>query len=151
MTEPAQKVTLVTAEDPMTEDVPRAALSAALDSWQAACMANATNEEAMRRTLAAAFRAVRPERPDPDITDGDIAAAAGRAVDRIGDDQGTTPRMMLVVQASLASAYRPGGIVARAIADELERMADVLDKALDPYASRLELRCAAANWREGKR
>jgi len=51
----------VTTTEP--RDVPPAALSAALDAWQAACMANATNEDAMRHTLAAAFRAVREPQP----------------------------------------------------------------------------------------
>jgi hypothetical protein len=56
-------------DEPEPPDVPPAALSAALDAWQAACMAEVSNKEAMRHTLAAAFRAVQDAGPRRSLDD----------------------------------------------------------------------------------
>jgi hypothetical protein len=104
------------------------------------------------------------QRPGPQITDEDVQAA-------VRHSQSATfalcpnPRE-LVARAALESALRPGGLVARAIADELERLASGFDRtasqirgdyheaqaARDAYENAAErARDAAAECREGKR
>jgi hypothetical protein len=88
------------------------------------------------------------------ITDEDIAAVA-EATERPGAITEATaqrfgPRSLQAV--ALATAYRPGGLVARAIAAELDRIArDHADGvSLDHFGATL-LRGLAASWREGRR
>ena len=110
-----------------------------------------------------------PQRPGPQITDEDVQAAveaarvAGpRAIDRVDDDGRVSAPVEPVFAAVLASALRPGGLVARAVADELDRLAarypgDVfLDDgtsrdAISGTALRTVLTAQARLWREGKK
>lgn len=74
------------------------------------------------------------------VTDEDVerASDAGYWIGRPEEE----PDM----RAALATAYRPGGIVGRAVADELERIANGTNLPLRPDLLRL-----AAEWREGRR
>jgi hypothetical protein len=101
-----------------------------------------------------------PARTDPRITDDDVQAAS-EAGYRIG---GTVedPDM----RAALGTVFRPGGVVGRAVAGELDQLATGLDRsasqihgdyheaqaARDAYENAAErARDAAAEWREGRR
>jgi hypothetical protein len=57
--------------------------------------------------------------------------------------------MALVTPAVLESAFRPGGVVARAVADELDRLASNLGRIRPIHGE--ELAALAAEWREGRR
>lgn len=91
------------------------------------------------------------EQPDQRITNDDVdAAQAARYSAR--------QSLETELRAELATTYRPGGIVARAVADELDRLADWHeDEFPDEYGngpamlSVEQLRDAAAEWRDGTR
>lgn len=81
------------------------------------------------------------EKPDARVTDEDVerASDAGYWIGRPEEE----PDM----RAALASAYRPGGLVARAVAAELDRIANEAF-ADDPGALGMLL-WTAQEWREG--
>lgn len=86
---------------------------------------------------------------DPRITDEDeIAAwtAAADAYQRHVPDGDPDALESAGHAAALGSTLRPGGLVARAVADELDRIANQTHLPLRPDLLRL-----AAEWREGKR
>jgi hypothetical protein len=88
----------------------------------------------------------------PQITDEDVRAAIEALGDyNIASDPAQVRVMATQLRFAVESTLRPGGLVARAIADELERLADVLNDATDQSISQFELRAAAARWREGNR
>lgn len=87
-----------------------------------------------------------PRQPDPRVTDEDVAAAID-ACHTDGDTQIVTGRDYY--QAVLRSTLRPGGLVARAIADELDRVANEVF-LYDPGALGVLLHLAQ-EWREGSR
>jgi len=65
--------------------------------------------------------------PTPSITDEDVQAALEAtnqaALCDLGRRHGgVSARAEVVMRAGLASAFRPGGVVARAVADELDRL-----------------------------
>jgi hypothetical protein len=86
------------------------------------------------------------------ITNEDIAVAVAAATDRTGAGPWRHE-----VSAALESVYRPGGIVDRAVATELERVAGVVDRAhcagreYVAETSAHSLRQLAIEWREGRR
>lgn len=79
------------------------------------------------------------QRPDPRITNDDVQAARTAVAPMVSRDVGDYYRGVL------ASAFRPGGLVARAIADELDAI--VMEHGVAPFL----LRRLAAEWREGRR
>lgn len=105
-----------------------------------------------------------PERPGPQVTAEDMAHAVGMCdIAQHGDEGG--PCIVNggpSVRAALGTTLRPGGLVARAIADELERLRVELGQVdLNPGDPQSLLpglllamdksRRRAAEWREGKR
>lgn len=118
-------------------------VSAALGAWHAASMGDTADGQAARRGLG------RPKRkPDPRVTDEDVDFAIG-AYSIVTMNGGPRRDRM---RAALETALEPTGLVGRAIAVELERIAhDHADGvALDHFGAAL-LRGLADAWREGRR
>lgn len=81
----------------------------------------------------------------PQITDPDVDEACVAATPKFGEGLPVAG-----MRAALESTLRPGGLVARAIADELERIAVVRSIVQDGDGASY-LRRTAAEWREGRR